>query len=100
VAAPADLVGDAELLERGHGVRRERDSRSDGLERGGALADDGLVPAAGQRDRGRETADPAADHEDSHSRHRLRCRLQDVQASPARPSETTGRRVGIPPIRL
>jgi hypothetical protein len=66
VAAPANFVGDAEPLERGDGVRRERDSGSDCLQRGGALEDDRLVPSARKCDRRRETADPAAHDERAH----------------------------------
>jgi hypothetical protein len=49
VAAPANLARDPEPLERGDGVRRERDPGADGLERGGALEDERLVPRARAR---------------------------------------------------
>ena len=70
VSATAELVGDAEPLERGHGVRRQRDSRPDRGVRLRALEDDRLVPRLTHRDRGSQPTHAAADDQDPHATRR------------------------------
>jgi hypothetical protein len=66
VPAAAELVGDAKPLERGHGVRGQRDSGADRRQRLRLLEHERIVPRLPHCDGSGEPADPATDYEDAH----------------------------------
>lgn len=67
----AQPVAEAERAERADGVGGDGDPGPDGFERARAFQDGDLPPGAGERDAGREPADPAADDDGPRAHHSI-----------------------------